>query len=569
MFVRLTKLVLATAGLLALGTSGLAGTPEARATLWHGGAIITMDGDKPQTVQAVVERSGRIVFAGGETQARRIAGKGAADRDLHGATMLPGFIDAHSHFALAVQMGGGIDLGDPVVGQPKDIPALLATLQDQVSKRGIAKGDWVIVWRYNEQDLAEKRHVTRAELDTALPDRKVVLLHLSMHGLVANSAALSTFGVNEDSPVPPGGVMTRMADGRYSGLLFETAMFAYAVPKLPKPTLEQRLAALDSAQMSYAREGYTHIQEGATQAADLAFLTSDGAKARMKLDLAVLPFWDQVDALAARDDVKFGQYDRHVKLQGIKFVLDGSPQARTSWFTRDYALGAPDGSHPWHGQPIVREEQFIAVARKAHARGWQLFVHANGDAAIDMAIRGFDALGIKAADGRRPVVIHSQFQRADQLAAYARIGVGPAYFTNHTYYFADIHRQNFPDGVVDFISPMRAARQFGLHPSNHTDFPVTPLDAMTVLWTSMARISLTGVVSGPAQRLSAYEALQAITTGPAWQVFEENRKGRIKVGLLADFVVLDRNPLTTPVGDIRKIRVMETVKEGQTIWRRN
>jgi len=168
----------------------------------------------------------------------------------------------------------------------------------------------------------------------------------------------------------------------------------------------------------------------------------------------------------------------------------------------------------------------------------------------------------------RAVVIHSQFQRPDQLAAYQRIGVGPAYFSNHTFYFADTHRSNFPREVVDFISPFQAAFKAGLRPSNHSDAPVTPLDPMAQLWSSMTRLSQTGVVSGPEQRLSTWEGLQMLTTGPAWQIFEENRKGRIKAGLLADFVVLDKNPLTTPIDEIRSIKLLETVKEGQTIWQR-
>jgi predicted amidohydrolase YtcJ len=556
-------------GMLAalVAANGTAGAREAPSTLWHGGAIVTMDGDKPQTVQAVVERGGRIVYAGSEAKARRIAGKQANDRDLKGATMLPGFVDAHSHFAIALQLAGGVDLSDPAIGPPANIPALLAAVKQQVAARGIPEGQWVVVWQYNEEALAERRHVTRAELDSILPRHKVVLVHVSVHGVVAGSAALAAAGIDDGTPVPEGGVMTKGADGKLTGLLFEKAMFPVML-NLPQPSEAQKLAALDAAQIRYAREGFTHAQDGSTQPGDVAFLTGAEAGRRMKIDLALLPNWMGLDALLARKDVRFGTYQGHVKLQGIKFLLDGSPQARTAYMTRDYARGAPDGSHPWHGQPVTPEAEFLGNARRVHTRGWQIFVHANGDAAIDMAVRSFDALGIKAKDNRRPVVIHSQFQRPDQLASYARIGVGPAYFSNHTYYFADTHRTNFPPDVVGFISPFKAARSASLRPSNHSDFPVTALDPMAQLWTSMARTSLTGVVSGADQRLSAYEGLQALTTGPAWQVFEENRKGRIKAGLLADFVVLDRNPLTTPLDEIRAIKVLETVKEGQTVWRR-
>ena len=184
-----------------------------------------------------------------------------------------------------------------------------------------------------------------------------------------------------------------------------------------------------------------------------------------------------------------------------------------------------------------------------------------------MAIGCFDTLGIKAADDRRPIVIHSQFQRRDQLPAYARIGVGPAYFSNHAWYWAGVHRTNFPADIVDFISPLASARAAGLTPSNHSDYSVTPLDTRFMLWTSMARLSPTGVVSGVGERIGAYAALQALTTGPAWQAFEEDRKGRIKPGLLADLVILDKNPLTTPVDQIKDIKVLETIKEGRSVWK--
>lgn len=542
-----------------------AAAKDAAATLWYGGTIITMDGDKPTTAEAVVERNGAIVFVGPESAARKAAGKDAKSHDLHGATMLPGFVDAHSHFAIGLQTAGGLDLGDPQTGDTGSVPRLLAAIKRFGG--ALPKGSWVVVWKYDDSALAEKRHVTRAELDAILPEHKVVLLHVSLHGLVANSAALDAAGLHDGMAPPEGGVMPSDASGKLTGLVFEKAMMPVSAV-LPKTSAEMRLAALARVQMFYAREGFTWAQDGATTPADLAFLTSPEAQRRLKIDLALLPFaMTTLDTIVQNPAYVPGARFGRVKLQGIKFTLDGSPQARTAFFTRDYALGSPDGSHPWHGQPIVRDADFQTLLRKVHDRGWQIFVHANGDAAIDMAIRGFDAMGITASQDRRPIVIHSQFMRPDQLPAYKRIGVGPAYFSNHTYYFADTHRRNFPSDVVDFISPFTASRAIGLIPSNHSDFPVTPLNSRFQIWTAMARTSQTGVVSGADQRETIWNALQAMTTGPAWQVFEENRRGRIKPGLLADFVVLDRNPLATPVDQVPQIRVLETVKEGETIWK--
>lgn len=561
----MNKAILATAGLwLAMALAAPAGAQTA--TLWRGGPIITMAGDVPQTVEAVVARDGRILFAGDLAAARKAAGAGVVEHDLAGKTLLPGFVDAHSHFASAVQEAGRLNLAGPEAGPITDNASLIAAVRRFAAN--IPKGQWVVAARYDQEALAEKRYITRAELDAALPDHKVALLHVSGHGMVVNSRALAAAGLVDGQPAPEGGVVTADAQGRLTGGLFETAMGPVNAV-LPQKTAADKLAALDDAQDLYLREGFTFAQDAATQPADLAFLTSEAARGKLKLDLAVLPL-----SLAGLDDLYANPALRphvwlgRVKLQGVKFILDGSPQARTAFFTRDYARGSPDGSHPWRGRPLAGDAQVQAMMKEAHARGWQIFVHANGDAAIDMAIHAFDALGIKAADDRRPIVIHSQFVRPDQLKDYARIGVGPALFSNHTFYWADVHRSNFGPEVTDFISPFAAARAAGLTPSNHSDYPVTSLDTRFQLWTAMARTSRTGVVSGPGQRESAYRALQALTTGPAWQTFEETRRGRIAPGLLADFVVLDRNPLSTPVASIRAIAVTETIKEGQTVWRR-
>ncbi|MGV7121453.1 amidohydrolase [Sphingopyxis sp. 550A] len=537
------------------------------ATLYRGGTIITMDGDSPHMVEAVVAKDGRIAFAGDEKAARTAAGKDAAIHDLKGATMLPGFVDAHSHFAVAMQMADGLDLWDKTLPPVTDIASLQGVIRDYIARKAIPRDGWVIVWQYDHEKLAEKRHITRAELDAVAADRKIVVLHQSLHALVANSAALSAAKLTDASQPPPGGMMLRDADGHLNGVLLEKSTFLM-LAAMPQLSPEQKLARLDAAQQRYFAEGYTHAQDGATMPGDLAFFTGPAARQHLQIDLALLPLYTGLDALLAQPDIRFGQYDGHVKLQGIKVILDGSVQARTGYFTRDYARGAPDGSHPWHGAPAMDQEAFDALVKKVTERGWQVFVHANGDAAIDMAIKGFDAAGITAADDRRPIVIHSQFQRRGQLADYKRIGVGPSYFSNHAWFWADVHRTNFPKEVVDFISPLKSARAAGLIPSNHSDYSVTPLDTRFMLWTSMARVSPTGVISGPDERLGAYEGLQALTTGPAWQAFEENRKGRIKAGLLADFVILDRNPLTTPVDAIRDIKVLETVKEGTSVWKR-
>jgi len=268
------------------------------------------------------------------------------------------------------------------------------------------------------------------------------------------------------------------------------------------------------------------------------------------------------------DDPEFpiGSYRGRLKLQGIKLTQDGSPQGKTAHVSLPFLTGGPGGQESWRGETSQPEAAFAAMVKAAHAKGLQLYIHANGDATIDQAIRAVRAAGITAADDRRTVVIHSQLQRPDQLDEYAALGISPTYFTNHAFFWGDVHRANLGAERAAFLSPMKAAVEKGLVVSNHSDFNVTPLDPMFILWTSMARTSKSGVVVGPDQRVDAYTGLKALTTGPAWQYREEDRRGRIRTGMLADFVVLSADPVKTDASRIRDIRVVETIKEGRTVY---
>ena len=201
---------------------------------------------------------------------------------------------------------------------------------------------------------------------------------------------------------------------------------------------------------------------------------------------------------------------------GLKITLDGSPQGKTAYVRDPYLTGGPQGQEGWRGEPNLSYADLEKLVTMAHAKGLQLIIHANGDAAIDDTIAALTAAGIKEGDDSRPVIIHSQFQQPDQLPRYKALGVTPSYFTNHTFFWGDIHRRNIGETKAGFISPMKAAVDQGMRVANHSDFNVTPLDPMFMLWTSMARVTRSGHVLGPDQRVDAYTGLQALTTGPAY-----------------------------------------------------
>jgi predicted amidohydrolase YtcJ len=208
--------------------------------------------------------------------------------------------------------------------------------------------------------------------------------------------------------------------------------------------------------------------------------------------------------------------------------------------------------------------------KKVYDNNLRLLVHANGDAAIDMVLAAHEhACGGNPSADRRTTVIHSQFVRRDQLEKYGLYGMIPSFYTEHTFFFGDAHLKNRGKTQTYFLSPMRTALDLGLHPTNHTDYNVVPIDQLFVVWSAVNRVSRFGEVIGPDERVTPMEALRAITRSAAHQYFEEDKKGSLEVGKLADMVILDQNPLTTPPMKIKDIRVIETIKEGISVYRRS
>ena len=183
-----------------------------------------------------------------------------------------------------------------------------------------------------------------------------------------------------------------------------------------------------------------------------------------------------------------------------------------------------------------------------------------------MVIKALRDAGVKASQDRRDVVVHSQFMRPEQLDSYVELGIVPSFFTSHAFYWGDTHLQNLGEERASFLSPMKSAKEKGLRFSNHTDSMVTPLNPMMPLWSAVARQSRSGRIIGPDQRVSALDSLRALTIDAAYQYHEEKIKGSIEKGKLADFVILDKNPLKVPADDLRNLKVLETIKEGRTVF---
>jgi predicted amidohydrolase YtcJ len=557
-------------------------TDKGAEKIFRGGTIITMD-DKRREVQAVAIAGGRILAAGDEAEVMKTRTDTTEVIELHGKTLMPSFIDAHGHFMNAPQIVKWANVSGPPVGPVTCIADIVKVLQGHVKKFNLKPGEWIVAYGYDVTNLSDGRQATRDDLDPHFPDNPVMLIHSSNHGAVLNSRAFAAVKIDQNTKTPPGGLILRKeGSNEPAGLIMETA-FLPVFANMPQPSQEELLDTLDAAQQIYASAGVTTCSEGATHGADLAFLRKGAEQGRFFLDIVSLPLVMEVPALVKEyfpkfgggpmeipDTAKesFGIYKNRLKLGGVKMALDGSPQGKTAFWSKPLLTPGPGGEANWRGQPLFPPELVNKAAKELYDKGIQVFSHCNGDAAIDMMIDAARAAGVKAADDRRTVIIHSQFMRPDQLDSYAELGFSPSFFTVHAFFWGTIHTENLGKERAFFLSPMASAIKRGLHCSNHNDFSVTPVKPMRMVWTAVARQSREETIIGPDERVDRWQALKAITTEAAWQIREENQKGTIQAGKLADLVILDGNPLTVDTGKIVDIKAVETFKEGKSVYKR-
>lgn len=536
--------------------------------IFFGGPILTMNDAAPDA-EAVAVKDGRIVAVGSLAEVRAAEQAGATTmEDLQGRTLLPGFIDPHSHFIDSLSLSDRVNVSAPPVGPDSTPDEIVATLKAAAAARGLKPGELFLGYGYDENLMPAGQALSRDLLDAAFPDNPVAVIHVSMHGAVLNSAAFAKFGYTDGMPTPPGGVILRKEGTEdLQGLVMETG-YLPMFSQMPSPTEDTEMAAARAGQMLYAAAGVTTAQEGATHAPQVAQLQRIAAKGGLFIDVVAYPFILDLDTVLETNAAStFGSYANHLKLGGCKLTPDGSPQGKTAWFTTPYLTGGPAGETDWKGEPGLPVDLMLAGTKKCYDLGLQVLFHANGDAAIDFLLQAHEAAaaGDLAAD-RRTVAIHAQFIRPDQIAKFKEYGITPAFFPDHTFFFGDTHILNRGLEQASFISPMRSALSAGLRPTNHTDAFVVPIDQMMTVWTAVNRVTRAGVVLGEGERVTPLEALKAITIDAAFQYREEASKGSIEPGKRADLVVLSDNPLTVDPMAIKDIRVERTIKDGATIY---
>lgn len=541
---------------------------ENTATVYFGGDIITMAGDTPEYAEAIVVDNDKITFVGVADEAMKIAGKGHQMIDLKGKTLLPGFIDGHAHFANFSSQAIGAKILPSPDAKADDIPTLIEILKEWNTPENRALTGWIFGMGFDDSVLAEKRFPTKEDLDKVSTETPIMIIHISGHFASLNSKALEILEITANTKNPEGGIIRRMPNSMEpNGVLEELA----AIPLYTKaltPTSEEALMKFMTAGQDMALSyGYTTAQDGRTMG-EHALLAKLAETNFWKLDVVSYVDYMFTEPLESKWYSK--NYTNHYRVGGMKITLDGSPQGRTAWRTIPYLL-PPDGADEnYAGYPAIpNDEDVTAIYEKAFANNYQILTHANGDAAMDQMIRTMKPLTEKYGnDDRRNVLIHGQYIREDQLDAFKELNVITSLFPLHTFYWGDWHKEIIGDSLGNKISPVKTALNKGVKITIHTDAPVALPNLMRVVWTAVNRTSRSGAIIGENERLTPYEALKAITDWSAYQHFEENQKGTLEAGKLADIVILDQNPLKVEPDAIKDIEVVETIKEGQTVFKR-
>jgi predicted amidohydrolase YtcJ len=550
-------------GLAALALIGAKdqGQTAAPAVIYAGGPIITMAGSTPEKVEAIAVQAGKIIAVGKLSAVTGRAGKQAQRIDLRGRTLMPGFIDAHGHVTYVGQNAGMVQLQPPPVGTVDSIIKLQTAVRDWATAHPGAP--LIMANGFDDSQLVGKRFPTRIDLDAVSAEKPIIALHVSGHLAVLNSAALKMVGITAQTPTPDGGVIRREADGKTpNGVLEERAMevlYGFLTPK----SLDPGVASLVAGLKIYASNGITTAQDGRVTVAAWSALAEAARRDVLPIDTVALMAFEPELPEAIRTTIG-KPYGNHLRIAGVKLVVDGSPQGRTAWL-RDPVPVPPEGKGAdYHGYPAIDLKLFNQRLAEAAKNNWQVFAHVNGDAAAQALIDGVSANGLA---GKRTIAIHNQVVRPEQLRAMQMLDIQPSFFANHTYYWGDWHRDvALGPKRAAFISPQASAWAAGLRPTAHNDSPVAPPDIMRLVWSSVNRRTLSGAVLGPAERITVYRALQQVTINAAWQIHEEASKGSLMVGKRADLVVLDADPLTADPATLHTIKVVATIKDGKTVF---
>ena len=516
----------------------------------HNGHVVTVNPAEP-TAEAVAIARGRFFAVGKNADVLNLAAPGVRKIDLGGKTVLPGFIDAHSHPAQAGLMHlRMVDCG------LRSISAIQMALRERAAKT--PPGDWVLGFKYDDTKTEEGRPLSVADLDAAVPDHPVHIQHRGGHTTYSNSLAFRKAGIDDKTPDPPGGKIDRdPATGKPSGRVAEAAnaLFEKAIPS--HFTRDDYREGVKLISKMLAKSGITSATEAQGNPTDLRAYQDARDSGELLYRTYCFINYHYIDAMIAAG-VRTGLGDEWVRVGAMKLVCDGSISERTARLSTPYE-GRPND----FGILVMTEEELYTYGRKAHLAGWQIGTHANGDVGIDTTLRVYERL---QREGPRPDprfrLEHCTVVNDSLIARIKTLGAIPTPFSTYVYY----HGEKMRYYGTERLNQMFALRSFldaGIRATQASDYPPGEFIPMMALQSEVTRTDSKGNVWGPKQKITVEEAIRVGTINGAYASYEENLKGSIEAGKLADLVVLGRDPFKENPSTLVTIPVEGTMAGGR------
>ncbi|HEY0158330.1 MAG TPA: amidohydrolase [Thermoanaerobaculia bacterium] len=513
--------------------------------------VITVDPARPRANAIAIWRD-RITAVGSVEEVRALAGQNTRMVDIGGRTIVPGFIDAHSHPAVS----GRLHLRQ-VDADLRSIAAIQEALRERAAKT--PKGEWVLAFKYDDTKTSEGRFLTRADLDAVSKDHPVYVEHRGGHSAYVNSLALEKAGIREDTPDPAGGRYVR-EEGRLTGRILETGLGAFGKVIPDTYSRDDYRAGVKLISQMLAKAGVTSVHDAYGDPEDLRAYQDARDAGELNTRIYCLIGSTALDRFIAAG-VRSGFGDEWVRVGAVKMTCDGSISERTARLSQPY-VGRPND----FGILVRGEDQLYPIAKKAHDAGWQIGIHANGDVAIDLVVGMYERLQREAPrEDPRFRIEHCTVINDDLVRRIAKLGVIPNPFSTYVYF----HGEKMREYGAERLNSMFAVRSFldaGVKVTQTSDYPPGPFEPMMALQSSVTRTDMRGTVWGPKQKVTVEEALRVGTLHGAYASREENEKGSITPGKLADLVVLGRDPLREDPSTLITIPVERTMVGGRWVY---
>ncbi len=530
--------------------------PPAPDTILYNGYVLLVDSTFSE-MQAIAIVGDRVMAVGNSEQMRSLAGPQTRVIDLQGSTVMPGLMDNHLHGAGG---GPGVDLS-----RARSVAEVLAAVTARATAGSageliLSNSDW------HEAQLSEQRLPLRDDLDRAAPDHPVVLVR-GGHEYILNSAALARFGINERTLEPAGGRISRYAGGRLNGELVDTAKALARLPAAIPRSREEQIADRIAEYKRLNAAGLTTVRHPGISVDDYRLLEEMQKRhlLTMRVNALLRPGGDAaaVGRTLDQSGIQPDQGDEWLRAGGIKLGVDGGFEG---------GLMRAPYEEPWgekgtfRGLQTIDTERYTAIVSEVNRRGWRVATHAVGDAAIDLVLAAYErANRERTIVGRRWSIEHAFIGRPDQLPRMKALGVAIS-AQNHLYLAGPSLVKYWGLERASLTTPVRSYLDAGLPVSSGTDSPVVPFPPLWTLYHFVTRDTITGGVLGTNQRVSRREAIRMATVNNAWLTFEEQTKGSLEAGKLADLIVLSENPLTCSEPKLRDAQVLMTMVGGRIVY---